>query len=436
MIGAQIRQFFVKQGIPPSRIVAAVSGGIDSTALLLALAELRDDGFAIECAHINHHLRGVESDADEAFARELCARLDIPLHVEDGSLATMRNLEAEARAIRYERLQEIRERTGARYIATAHQKNDQAETVLMRLLTGSGISGLRGIHAIRDDGVIRPMLEVTRHEVEAELRQRGITARQDSSNDDPRFLRNRVRAMLRESGGIENLAAIAEQAAQQWPILERAIDEADRDCIVTADETRFAKWPENVWLRQALLLRHIRRLDPHSRDVSAADLTRVAQATTRTSVTRSLEFDGHVLRKRSETREITFEYELAAGQSLHIAEIGRTIAVNADGPGQRFQLPKNARATFTVRNRRPGDRLQPLGLAGSKKLKELLIDRKIPAQIRDTLPLLLWNGEIVWVAGVEVSEKFKITANPAGDQYVVWLEGAGGSERDQAGLQR
>ncbi|HET7433771.1 MAG TPA: tRNA lysidine(34) synthetase TilS [Thermoanaerobaculia bacterium] len=426
-------------------MVAAVSGGADSTALLHALSELRADGFVIECAHVNHHLRGDASDGDEAFVRDLAAQLGVPLHVEDGTLASSEsNVEAMARQIRYAKLQAVRARTGAKFIATAHHKNDQAETVLMRVVNGSGLAGLRGIHELRDDGVIRPMLALSREEIEDELRARGIAWRHDSSNDDVRFLRNRIRTLLRELGpaAIDNLATVAAQAAQQWPLVESVIDSAEK-VLITADETRFLEWPDDAWLRQALLQRHIRRLDPESRDVSAADLARLANATRRTSVTKSVELlreDDHVvLRHRTTERPPVFESTLTAGTPLVIPEIATTIHIdrfNGTSNGQRFQLPPNAFPTFIIRNRRPGDRFHPLGMPQSKKLKDFLIDRKIAARIRDTLPLLLWNGEIVWVAGVEVSEGFKVTANPRGDQYVVWLEGAGGFERDQTGLQR
>ncbi|HEX2059527.1 MAG TPA: tRNA lysidine(34) synthetase TilS, partial [Thermoanaerobaculia bacterium] len=164
MIANAIRTFLDRAGILPCRIVVAVSGGADSTALLLAMTELGD--YEIVCAHVNHHLRGAESDADEAFVREVCERLQIELHVKDGTLDEQsvrdRGIEAAAREVRYARLQEIRGKTHAHHVATAHQKDDQAETVLMRLLTGSGIAGLRGIHPMREDGFIRPLLDVTR----------------------------------------------------------------------------------------------------------------------------------------------------------------------------------------------------------------------------------------------------------------------------------
>jgi tRNA(Ile)-lysidine synthase len=425
MIAAPLRQFLVKSGIAPCRIVAAVSGGADSTALLLGLTELRDDGFDVECAHVNHRLRGADSDGDEAFVRTLCAELGVVLHVEDGTLDAQRvrdrGIEAAARDVRYARLTAVRERRDARFVATAHQQNDQAETVLMRLLTGSGIAGLRGIHPVRGDGFLRPLLDVTRDELEAYLRARNVTPRFDRSNDDPRFLRNRVRAMLRELGGIEQLANVAEQARALWPLVERAIDAAE-DIIARDNETRFASLPDDEWLRGALLQRHIRRLDPEARDFDAQRLARALGESRRVSVTRNVELveDGGWVLRRALTSSAAQETGTWTIRSSPVPVGGAPTAPRRGR--QLVQLPTGAVPDFVVRTRQAGDRFQPLGMPQPKKLKDFLIDRKIAASLRDRLPLLLWNGEIVWIGGVEVSETFKVTEPAAGDLYEVWME--------------
>lgn len=427
MIANAVREFFVKSGVTPCRVVAAVSGGVDSTALVLTLAERRMEGYDVAGAHVNHHLRGTESDADEAFVRELCASLDVPLHVADGTLdperVKARGIEAAAREVRYARLQEIRAQTGARYVATAHQKNDQAETVLMRLMSGSGLAGLRGIHPVRDDGFIRPLLEVTREEIEAFLRERNVTPRFDRSNDDARFLRNRVRAFLKEAGGIENLASVAAQARAMWPIVERVIDAVPVEA--TEDETRFVEVPEDEWLRGALLQRHIRRLDPEARDFDVLRIVR--DEGKRISVTKHVELireGGEVRLRRRPERPPLHRYEAELTPDSPARTPAGTLYVGrpTTETRQQIQLPDGAEPRFTVRNRRPGDRFQPLGMPGPKKLKDFLIDRKIAAGLRDRIPLILWKDEIVWVAGVEVSEKFKVTSPPAGERYELWIE--------------
>jgi tRNA(Ile)-lysidine synthase len=447
MIVEQVRRFLERHRIGPCRIVLACSGGVDSTALLLALSDLRADGYDILCAHVNHRLRGAESEADEQFVRGLCGQLGVPVEVRDGALdpdAIRRcGIEAAARDVRRDRLAEVHGGTG--YIATAHQKNDQAETIVMRLLTGTGLAGLRGIHALRDDGFIRPLLETTRDQIAAFLAQRGVTPRIDRMNEDPRFLRNRVRAALRELGrdAIDTIAGVAVQAQELWPYIEQAVDRAERNHVrAGARETVFTGWPEDPWMRQALLQRHIRRLDAASRDVSARDLERLAasvESISRVSVTKSLELirrDGALVLRRVPEPTGEFEVALRAGESIFIPEIDTTIAVSGQRTtdnGQRFQLPKGAEPHFTIRNRRRGDRFRPLGMPFDKKLKEFLIDRKIAAEVRDRIPLLVWNGEIVWVGGVEVSDRFKVTS-PAGELFEVVLEHE--SRQDQDGVQR
>ncbi|HEX9160515.1 MAG TPA: tRNA lysidine(34) synthetase TilS [Thermoanaerobaculia bacterium] len=433
MVVESIRHFFERHGIGPARVVAACSGGIDSTALLLALADMRAAGYEVVCGHLNHHLRGDESDGDERFVRELCARLEVPLDVCDGSIdpeAIRRSgLEAAAREVRHARLQEIRGASG--FVATAHQKNDQAETIVMRLITGSGLAGLRAIHEARADGVIRPLIEVTRDDIVAFLAERGVTPRNDRMNDDPRFLRNRVRAALRnfDPEAIGNIAAVATQAQQLWPHVERVIDAAEREHADVADhETRFTSWPADPWMRQALLQRHIRRLGS-SREVSSTDLERLAAGVPsidRVSVTKELELirrNGALVLRRLPEPTDDFELPIRAGEAIFIPQIGATVSIRQPTTDNRqlIQLPHHADPSFVVRNRRNGDRFRPLGMSADKKLKDFLIDRKIPAELRDRIPLLVWNGEIVWVAGIEVSDRFKVTC-PAEALFEVVLK--------------
>jgi tRNA(Ile)-lysidine synthase len=428
MITDVLQHFLELHHIDRGPIVVAVSGGIDSTALLIAFTEL-ESSFDPVAAHVNHHLRGDESDGDEAFVRDLCLRLGVPMRTADGTLdpdaVRRRGVEAAAREVRDDCLHRIRAEAGAAYIATAHQKNDQAETILMRMTTGGGIAALRGIHPVRDDGVIRPLLEVTRDDIDRFLAEHRVVARVDRSNADQRFVRNRIRVFLHDMGGeaIENLASVAVQARQAWGILERAVDEAE-DVEATAEATRFRSLPDDPWIRQALLRRHITRLDPEARDVDVVRLAAQLDSGKRVSVTKSLELENRVLGRVSEPVP-PFEVDVSPDQPAVIPEVGIMVhihpATQQPSSNQVIQLPKGALPHFTVRNRRDGDRFQPLGLGHEKKLKDLLIDRKIAARVRDRIPLLVWNGAIVWVAGVEISEKFKVTEGE-GDRYEVTVE--------------
>ena len=447
MLVDAIRRFLASSGIGPSHVLVACSGGVDSTALLLAFADLRPLGFTVSCGHVNHHLRGDESADDEAFVEQLARRLSIPFLRADAPLdpGTIRTsgIEAAARAVREPALFAMRDRAGARWIATAHQMNDQAETVLMRLSTGSGIRGLRAIHPRREDGLIRPLLDVSRDEIERFLATLGVEARHDRSNDDMRFLRNRVRQALRDLGidAIRSISGVAREASILWTALDARIDAAERETVTAAteSETRFRALPDDPWVARALLLRHIQRLG-NAREVSSENLVRIldwSRERRRITVSKELELlragDGIILRKRSQaTAADPFVVHLApeAGPAILPDGTALTLRRLSSAPArlsdehhmqQVFEVPRGAAAEFVVRSRRPGDRFTPLGMGGTRKLKDVLIDRKIAAEARDRLPLLTCNGEIVWIAGVGVSDKYKVTGRPA-DVYEVICE--------------
>jgi len=226
MVRDALREFLKSEGLLGHAILAAVSGGPDSLALLHALHTLTPT----IAAHLNHQLRGNESDADERFVVEFCTAHEIPVHVHRCSIqleAEKRktNLEACAREVRYAWLAETARQAGLRVIATGHTRDDQVETILFNILRGTGLRGLRGIARSRgfspDLRLIRPLLATTRAEVLAYLAEKGLTAREDSSNLDLTFTRNRIRhellPLLRAQynlGVDEALLRLSEQAAE------------------------------------------------------------------------------------------------------------------------------------------------------------------------------------------------------------------------------
>ena len=225
----KLRAFLKEQALlsPGDKVIAAVSGGADSVAMLFALYLLRDElGITLEAAHFNHHLRGAESDRDEAFVTDFCGRYCIPLHLGSGRIVSgKKGLEAAARDARYAFLRSLPGK-----VATAHTADDNAETVLMRLIRGTGLKGLGAIAPVSGN-VIRPMLTVTRDDVEAFLEEYALPHVEDSSNAEDDFLRNRIRhgilpLMRAENPRIgENLSAMALLLRQDEACLQAMIPE-------------------------------------------------------------------------------------------------------------------------------------------------------------------------------------------------------------------
>jgi tRNA(Ile)-lysidine synthase len=291
ILAQTVREFFAGRRLDPQPVLVAVSGGPDSTALLLAFAELRPEGFEVSAGHVNHALRGTDSAADEQFVRELCASRGIGLQVCSGELPDEQvrsvGIEAAAREVRYDALRRMAAMTGAKWIATAHTQDDQAETVLMRLLTGSGLRKLQGIRPLTPEGVIRPLLRASRAEVEQFLAERGVSPRHDHSNSDTRFLRNRIRSelmpLLRDiNPSISSaLARTAEQAQEAAEALEPLLREQESGWVLEAEENAvfdLSAAPGSEWLFRTALMRQIRRLDREEREISAADLERISRS--------------------------------------------------------------------------------------------------------------------------------------------------------------
>lgn len=304
---ATVQHFFHRHGLHPAGVVA-VSGGPDSVALLRALASCRA-GSPLVVAHLNHRLRGAESDADEGFVRDLAASLGLEFAVEQTDAAAQaneagENLEATARRLRYEWLASVAARWRFGWVATGHTANDQAETVLHRLLRGSGLKGLRGIAARRPLAsgveVVRPLLQVTREEVLAYLAAEGQSYREDRSNADLRLTRNRIRHELLphlaeryNPAVVRVLTRLAEQAEEVYAGAEeearRLLVEAerpragslmvlDRRTLAAAPRHRLREalrllWQREGWPVDAMGFEHWQRLADVARgDAAAVDL--------------------------------------------------------------------------------------------------------------------------------------------------------------------
>ena len=388
---------------PGDTVYCAVSGGADSVAMLWAFYLLKENlSIDLRAAHFNHRLRGAESDRDEAFVRQLCARYDIPLAVGQGQIVSgEKGLEAAARDARYSFFDTLPGK-----VATAHTADDNTETVLMRLVRGTGLKGLGGIAPVRGK-YIRPMLSVTRQEVLAYLREYHLEHITDSSNRTDDFLRNRLRhrvlpLLLEENPSLmENTSYMARQLRFDEEALTPPLPDSDALDIAAL---RAMDSPRRVRFLTAYLARfgiqdptsgHIRMLEQLIRSDDPS-----AYGCFPGGVVISREY-GRLVRR--EAGPPLPELPLPKEGSLQLPgqplKITCTHAAKLENSANCFTVcPKGK---LTVRRRLPGDRIRLH--SGTKSLKKLFIDRKIPAALRDRIPVVADEEGVLGVFGIGVN---------------------------------
>jgi tRNA(Ile)-lysidine synthase len=386
---------------PGAPLLVMVSGGGDSVALLDIAYRL---GARVSALHVNYGLRE-GADADQALVERLCEERGIPLAAERISLPSDRgNLQELAREARYALAEELAE---ADY-ATAHTASDQAETVLYRLAVSPGSRSLHGM-AARRGRLVRPLLGVTRVELRDYLRARGLEWREDPSNADRRFARARVRhdvldALRELSPAVERtIAETARQLRDEAELLDTLVAEALAD-LGGGPAISLDALGEHPPALQRLMLRSLagRTLSAHE----IAQLLTVGRQGTKT-----LELGGG-LRAVAEygTLRFTRSGDAPPPDPVELPVPGRArfgdweLEAHLTGPGDVSVT--DVGSSVTVRAWRDGDRMRPAGLGGTKSLQDLFTDRKVPRALRRTLPVVEAGGEIVWVAGVAVDERF------------------------------
>jgi tRNA(Ile)-lysidine synthase len=452
---------------PGDRVAVACSGGADSVALLRVMLDLREElGIVLSVAHFHHQIRGPEADEDQRFVQELATRFGLEFHAGSGDVpcyaaAQKVSLETAARELRHQWFAELVQQNKADMIATAHTLDDQAETVLMRILRGTGVRGLAGIAPQQKaKHLVRPLLETSRREIEAHLKAIGQAWREDSSNLDVSHTRNRVRHTL-------------------LPLLERDFNPAIRQTL--ADLAELARGEEEYWsseiasllprlVRQGKPSRTGRSLSGASQEVLALDLSAVQglplairrlllhEIAQRLGVT--LEFkhiqqltaliednkqgknmalpDGLVVNRT--LREMQFSrniqestekycYSLPIPGEVAVPELGYTIRARLISAGKQKVSGYNAASLLdptllgpelTVRNWRAGDRFFPAHSQSPKKVKELLQPGRLGQQFslvqRKKWPVIESAGQIVWMRGFPVSQDF---ASNSGDAVLI-----------------
>jgi len=447
---------------PGTKVLCALSGGADSVCLFHALCRLRPVlGIEVAAAHYNHQLRGEESDRDEEFVRRLVAETPgVELVVGRGAVAqrakqTKRGLEETAREMRYAFLRQSAEQVGVDVIATAHNLNDNAETILMHLMRGSGLRGLTGI-APTGRGLIRPLLRTSRREIEEYLQEQGLSFVEDSSNRDEQFTRNRVRRRVLPEleelspGLLERMGRMAEdlradEAYLQWQAEELLGPVHMRGEELLLDADKLSRAPESLALRvirKAVGMQNggdDRCTRSHLRDVLT--LCRREDPSARIDLPEGLiarrEYGTLVLgRTKTECHVPAGLMELPGEYRTGRFRIVCRDAVyqgEQQGPYDMY-LAQDMAKQLVVRARQTGDRLMRPKRRG-KSVKKLLIDEKIPLSIRDMLPVLAVSDHVAAVAGLGVDAAFLPAVGArAWHITIVPLNCADGPEYEMSGV--
>lgn len=424
-------------------IVVGVSGGPDSTALLVLLSRLRAAfDFTITAAHFDHRLRSRdEAGADRSFVAQLCRPLGVPLITGAGDVRRRAKRESEsieeaARNLRYRFLGAEAKRAGATAVVVGHTRDDRAETVLMHLIRGSGLDGLAAMPPRSPwpfgagPDIARPLLEVNRRDVERYCRDLAIEPRLDPTNDLPIATRNRIRSELMpllqsfNPKASEALARLADAAAADSAFIDAAVEvEWSRIADVSGGQVTFSRASLKS-LPPPLAARLLRRAAAHiGAQPAAVHLDRLLASLEKRRM--RVAIPGGVVAIESERVVVAREHTAEPAQKLReraLAIPGRTRAgewtieatrVERDAirPHDQFAALLDVDAIdgpLIVRSRKPGDRMRPLGLGGSKKLQDILVDAKVPQEERDSVPVVADRLGIVWVAGHCIDQRVAV----------------------------
>lgn len=438
------REMLIQKG---DKVLVAFSGGPDSSCLLHLLFSLQKElDIELYTAHLNHQIRGVDAHTDALFAYEESKTLGIPCFLKSVNVPQIAEqermtVEEAARKARYEMLFDLKEKLNLDKIAVAHNLDDQAETVLMRIMRGTGLNGLKGMSYKRADGVIRPLMDIKRHEIEEYCVQKNVRTTLDKTNEEEEYTRNKIRLQLLphiEENYSSNIKEILSRMANTLREDSDYIDNIARELYgnlgqkhegyaIKFDLESIENVPAPIQKRiikeaYADLLGSAEGLEAIHLD-DATKLIQNEKSETKINLPKGIiaekkGYNFYVTQKAIEVKTINFEYKIPMNGSIEIPELGIIIETKIMSKDRCKLLPTriNAKAfdldamegDLIVRNRQPGDKIRPLGLGGTKKLKDIFIDKKIPREERETVPIISDQSKIIWIVGHEMAEDAKI----------------------------
>ncbi|MFO8101088.1 MAG: tRNA lysidine(34) synthetase TilS [Dehalococcoidia bacterium] len=434
-------------------LLTGVSGGPDSVCLLYILDSLRSDlGLDLHVVHLNHQLRGAESDGDADCVMELAGSLGLNCTIERRDVKRYQaergcSLEEAAREVRYDFFAEVAAMVGADTVAVGHTADDQAETIIMHLVRGTGLSGLQGMRPVFEWGstgrgllrVVRPLLQVRREEVNLYCEEMGLHPRTDLSNHSPDYLRNRVRAEIMPQlaeynpNVVDSLSRTAYLIGEDVEYLSEQLDRVFDSVVETVpegvalDNRAFAGLAPA--LKRRLLRTVLAQLIGSLRDIEMVHIESVMEvmeqpAGKELSLPYGLSLYGDyeksfitggenplsILPAFEGEAMVQIPGETSVSSWKVTAEVlpGRPQSVEEGDLVAFFDLDITG-GNLTVRSRKDGDRFQPLGMDEAKKLQDFMVDAKIPRDWRDSVPLVCSNDRIIWVVGWRIDHRSKVT---------------------------
>jgi len=428
--------------LPGERVVAGISGGADSVCLLFVLLEWREKyGLEIEVVHVNHGIRA-EADRDVRFVENLCKRFGMPFHLRNADIPKLAgenkcSEEEAGRNFRYQVFAEVAEETGAAKIAVAHNQNDLAETMLFNLFRGSGLKGLTGIAPVRDQ-IIRPLLCVTREEIESYLSEIGQDYCCDVTNDSDDYTRNRIRHHILDyarkeiaPGCVQSMGQTAQILAETEDYLKEQTQDAIDRCVVRKQSRYELDCEHFVKLHPAIQKRMLLTLLGHM--AGAKDLTRVHVDLLCELCTvegnRQLDLPRNILARREygkiylyrQSPETKLQDTLTDIQAVYKVLEVEDLPKNHE---KSLIFPQNQYTKWfdydkikkppVIRTREIGDYLTIRDSQGKichKKIKDYMVTEKIPSNERDKVPLLAIDSHVMWLIGYRISEYYKVCEN-------------------------
>lgn len=448
MIINSVRQTIKRENLieKNDKILIALSGGPDSICLLDIMIKLKDEyNLTLYAAHLNHRIRGIDAQEDSLFCQKICKKNNVTFFVKNIDIPELavqqsRGVEEVARDVRYDMFFDIKNKLGINKIAVAHNLDDQAETMLMKMFRGSGIQGLRGIDYKRKDGIIRPLLDIYKSQINEYCDVNNLNPRIDKTNFESDYSRNKVRLDLIpyiENNYCENIKQILSRTANvirdDYNYIEKVSKEhyellvknkSDDEIILdlpllkntdTAIQKRVIRLAildimgnlnniENVHIVDSLSLLE-------KSDGKIINLPKNLKAYIKNE-------DYIITTKNQENEEITYEYKIEIDGKTVVNEIGLTVTTSVLPAKDSLALPVSKYikvfdydkivGSLYVRSRKIGDKLSPIGLTGTKKIKDILINKKIPADTKYMFPIISDDEQILWLLGYRISENYKI----------------------------